>query len=79
MHQLPELVRLHRLGTAARGVARLLGVSPNTEREYRLAFAKAGFLEGLVDDLPALETLMRRCRAWFLGSRPRRSRTGRPR
>ena len=57
MHQLQELVRLHRLGTGAREVARLLGVSPNTEREYRLAFAKAGFLEGLVGDLPALETL----------------------
>ncbi|MFZ5482000.1 MAG: IS21 family transposase [Myxococcota bacterium] len=57
MHQLQELVRLHRLGTGAREVARLLGVSPNTEREYRLAFDRAGLLAGPVDDLPALELL----------------------
>ncbi|MDP2315196.1 MAG: IS21 family transposase [Pseudomonadota bacterium] len=57
MHQLQELVRLHRLGTGAREVARLLGVSPNTEREYRIAFTKAGLLEGPVDDLPTLEAL----------------------
>jgi DNA-binding CsgD family transcriptional regulator len=35
MHQLQELVRLHRLGTGAREVARLLGVSPNTARVHR--------------------------------------------
>ncbi|GDX83863.1 hypothetical protein LBMAG42_56740 [Deltaproteobacteria bacterium] len=57
MHQLQELVRLHRLGTGAREVARLLGISPNTEREYRLAFTKAGLLAGAPDDLPALEAL----------------------
>ena len=57
MHQLQELVRLHRLRTGAREVARLLGVSPNTEREYRIAFTKAGLLEGPVDDLPSLEAL----------------------
>ena len=57
MHQLQELVRLHRLGTGAREVARLLGVSPNTEREYRTAFTKAGLLGGEVGDLPALEVL----------------------
>lgn len=57
MHQLQELVRLHRLRTGAREVARLLGVSPNTEREYRIAFTKADLLEGPVDDLPSLEAL----------------------
>jgi hypothetical protein len=36
MHQLQERVRLHRLGTGAREVARLLGVSPNTEHESGL-------------------------------------------
>ena len=46
MHQLQEPVRLHRLGTGARKVARLLGVTPNTEREYRLAFLKADLLLG---------------------------------
>ena len=57
MHQLQELVRLHRLGTGAREVARLLGISPNTEREYRHAFSKAGLLAGAADDLPTLEAL----------------------
>ena len=57
MHQLQELVRLHRLGTGAREVARLLGVSPNTERDYRIAFTTARLLEGNIDDLPALDVL----------------------
>ena len=57
MHQLQELVRLHRLGTGAREVARLLGVSPNTEREYRRAFQTAGLLDGPAEELPALEAL----------------------
>jgi transposase-like protein len=35
MHRLQDLVRLHRLGTRARTVARRLGMSPNTERRYR--------------------------------------------
>ncbi len=39
MHQLQELVRLHRLGVGAREVARLLQMSPNTEREYRESFS----------------------------------------
>ncbi len=34
MHRLQELVRLHRMGTGAREVARLLRMSPNTERDY---------------------------------------------
>lgn len=46
MHRLQDLVRLHRLGTGAREVARLLGMSPNTERDYRLALGEAGLLEG---------------------------------
>ena len=57
MHQLQELVRLHRLGTGAREVARLLGMSPNTEREYRRAFQTAGLLEGPAEELPAVEAL----------------------
>lgn len=46
MHRLQELVRLHRKGTGAREVARLLGMSPNTERSYRNALFLAGLLEG---------------------------------
>jgi transposase len=38
-------------------VARLLAMSPNTERGYREGLAAAGLLEGPIDDLPALEVL----------------------
>ena len=57
MDRLQELVRLHRMGTKAREVARLLGMGPNTERLYREALEAAGLLSGLVDDLPELEVL----------------------
>jgi len=59
MHRLQELVRLHRLRTGAREVARLLGMSPNTERAYRLAIADAGLLEGEPTALPELDELRR--------------------
>ena len=39
MHRLRELVRLHRLDTGAREMARLLGLSPNTELLSRSAGA----------------------------------------
>ncbi|MEE9382918.1 MAG: hypothetical protein V3V08_05835 [Nannocystaceae bacterium] len=54
MHDLQELVRLHGMKTGFRKVARLVGISPNTEREYRLALLEAGLLEGPVDELPVL-------------------------
>lgn len=57
MHRLQELVRLHRLGTGAREVARLLGMSPNTERDYRKALDDAGLLEGDAEQLPELAVL----------------------
>jgi transposase len=57
MHRLQELVRLHRMNTGAREVARLLAISPNTERVYRNALAIEGLLEGPVDALPELATL----------------------
>jgi hypothetical protein len=57
MDRLQELVRLHRMGTGAREVARLLAMSPNTERAYRSALAAEGVLDGAVDDLPALDVL----------------------
>ena len=56
-HVLQDLVRLHRKGNGARAVARLMGISPNTERCYRLAFEKAGLLSGSADELPTLEQL----------------------
>ena len=59
MDRLVELVRLHRLGTKTREVARLLQMSPNTERKYRQALAAVGLLEGAADDLPDAATLRR--------------------
>jgi transposase len=57
MHRLQELVRLHRQGLAVREVARLLRMSPNTERQYRQAMHLAGLLEGSPDEVPELEAL----------------------
>jgi transposase len=57
MDRLAELVRLHRLGTGARETARLLGMGPNTERQYREAIDAAGLLAGDAAALPALEEL----------------------
>ena len=57
MDRLQELVRLHRIGTGAREVARLLKMGPNTERDYREALEAAGLLDGAVDDLPELAVL----------------------
>ena len=59
MHRLQELVRLHRLGTRVREVARLLKMSPNTERAYRVALQAGGVLEGSPTELPELEELKR--------------------
>ena len=59
MFQLQELVRLHRMGTKCHEVARLLGISPNTERSYRLALVTAGFLKGATAELPTEEELQR--------------------
>lgn len=57
IHVLQDLVRLHRMGTGKRAVARMLGMSPNTERPYREAFEAAGLLEGAADSLPSMEEL----------------------
>ncbi len=57
MDRLQELVRLHRLETGACEVARLLGMSRNTERQYRVALDAAELLRGSVDALPALDVL----------------------
>ena len=67
MHRLQELVRLHRIGTGAREVARLLGISPNTERAYRKALEAAGLLHGEATSLPELSAL----KEAVLASRPK--------
>lgn len=43
------------MGSGGREVARLLGMSPNTERAYRTALEAAGLLAGPIADLPTLE------------------------
>ena len=58
MFQLQELVRLHRMGSECREVARLLGISPNTERKYRLALLAAGVLSGSPGELPSEAELL---------------------
>lgn len=55
MHRLQELVRLHRLNTGAREVARLLKMRSKRERAYRVALEAAELLAGPVDEVPALE------------------------
>jgi transposase len=57
MDRLQELVRLHRMGSGGREVARLLGMSPNTERTYRIVLEASGLLAGPIVDLPTLEAL----------------------
>jgi transposase len=47
------------MGTSAREVARLLGMSPNTERAYRGAIENVHLLAGPVDALPELADLRR--------------------
>jgi transposase len=59
MHKVQELVRMHRMGVGAREVARLLGVSPNTERFWRTKLDEAGLLEGSADVLPDVDALKR--------------------
>ena len=57
MHTLQEFVRLARMGTGFRAVARMLRISPNTEREYRRALEPEGLLVGDPNDLPELGVL----------------------
>ena len=72
MHRLQELIRLHRMGTGPREVARLLAMSPKTELHYRRALADAELLEGPVDEVPDVSTL----RAALDASRPRLTESG---
>jgi len=47
----------HRMQTSKRAVARLLGMSPNTERQYREALERVGLLEGAPGEIPELAAL----------------------
>jgi transposase len=65
MHRLQELVRLHRMGTGCHAAARMLSMSPNTERVYRAALMAAGLWDGPVEPLPALDELRRAVEAVY--------------
>ena len=57
MHQLQELVRLHRMGRTAVQVAKALNMDRKTERKYRRRIATAGLLAGDAQDLPPMSAL----------------------
>ena len=57
MHRVQELIRLHRDGVGCRESARLLSMSPNTERFYRHALEKAKLWDGPRGALPEFEVL----------------------
>jgi hypothetical protein len=57
MQRLQELVRLHRMGTRCREVARLLKMGPAAELAYRQILEAAGLLLGSPDELPPLDVL----------------------
>jgi transposase len=57
MHRLQDLVRMHREGVGCREIARLLKMSPNTERKYRHALNKADLLKGEPSEIVALDVL----------------------
>ena len=60
MHLLQDLVRLHREKRGRREVARILGISPNTEKKYRRALQAEGLMEGNPATLPEAEVLRNR-------------------
>jgi len=57
MHQLQEVIRLHRLGKSRRTIARQLRMGRDTIRGYLEAFSKAGLLEGAAAELPEPDVL----------------------
>jgi len=57
MHQLQELIRLHRLGCSGRKIARQLRMSRGTVGQYKTAFKAAGLLAGCPDELPETPAL----------------------
>lgn len=57
MHRVQELIRLHRLGTCTRAIARQLGMGRDTVRTYLRRLRAAGLLDGDAAALPELELL----------------------
>lgn len=57
MHQLQEMLRLHRLGRGSRDIARQLRMGRDTIRRYLQALDKAGLLAGTPEELPELDSI----------------------
>jgi len=57
MHQLQEVIRLHRQKRSCRTIARQLRMGRDTIRTYLEAFTKSGLLDGSAEDLPDLAEL----------------------
>lgn len=57
MHRIQEVVRLHRLGTSARNIARQLSMGRDTIRAALTSIERAGLLDGAPDALPELDAL----------------------
>lgn len=57
LHRIQELIRLHRLGSGARALARTLKMGRDTVRHYMSALREAALLDGDASQLPELEAL----------------------
>ncbi len=57
MHQIQEVIRLHRLGRGQRAIARQLRMGRDTIRTYQEKLEQAGLLHGSPDDLPDIAVL----------------------
>jgi DNA-binding transcriptional MocR family regulator len=58
MHQVQELIRLHRLGRSAREIARQLRMGRETVRQQMRSLEAAGVLDGRPEDLPEAARLL---------------------
>jgi transposase len=57
MHDIQEMIRLHRKRVPSRHAGAQLGISPNCHLKYRRRLLEAGLLEGDPDELPTLEAV----------------------
>jgi transposase len=58
MHQVQEVIRLHRIGKSRRTIARQLQMGRDTIRGYMDPFFQKGLLDGPADELPDADTLL---------------------
>jgi transposase len=75
VHRIQELIRLHRLGTGARALARTLKMGRDTVRHYMTALRDAALLDGDAAQLPELEALRVALAAQLAPALPRQQRS----